>query len=252
MNIGKLKLDFTHFVLIAIAIGVMILMKQCGGHGAAVAALKKQRDSLEKSEANAWTTVNELNRKFADTIRLIDGMRQLALVNAGVTERNLAAAEKRIDQILKDHKPVVVNKDTGNVIVDVDYVNNCESCIDELGKGKDSVHKYIKQRDSIDGLSRMQVMLYKKQTNELQQSIDREHSLFNALNLVAKDAIKKAIPHSHLYAGTKVSGSLITPFNQVGGMLNFLDKKGRMFTVGGGLQVQGNYYGELGISIKLF
>lgn len=251
MNIGKLKLDFTHFVIIAIGIGALILMKNCSGNGAAIASLKHRADSLEKLEAETWKNFAIAHNALNDTVRILNGQKELAEAEAQNTKNNLTLAEMRIDQILKDHKPIKPNDtDTGYFLVPNEYVVNCEGCIMELKNGKDSVKKYISQRDSVDIISKKQLRLYQGLADTLRKALYNEHAAFTEMNNIAEQALKKAASRTHLYTGIEYFYSPVVA--NIGAWLQFTDKKNHSYGINAGGNSLSSWYIGARIGTRIF
>lgn len=247
MNIGKIKLDFLHFCILMIGVGVVLLVKQCNSVPPRNAFAEKM---MKEKTADSIKRVEE-RKVFQDSLREINGREQLHEIIINEQAKNLKILDNRIDKFLatSENLPAPIPFDSTSSIVSNEQIRQCIECKVLLKDGRDSVKQYVHERDELDNL-------YKRDTKLLGEHISRlDKMLDQSENAVTKwtDKYKKDTqPKYHLYAGSKISGNLITPFNQVGGMLNFLDKKGRMFTVGGGLQTQASWYGELGISIRIF
>lgn len=234
-------------IIIFVLIGMLLYMSKCK-RGAQPNAFAEKM--MKEKTADSIKRVEE-RKQYQDSLREINGKLQLHESIISSQFANLKLAEKRIDKLLEDQKnlPAPIPFDSTSSIVSNHWIENCAECFVSLKNGRDSVKQYIHERDELDNLYKNDTALKGRRISQLESDIDFKDNKFASL---LHTYVIDTKPKSHLYAGSKVSGNLITPFNQVGGMLNYLDKKGRMFTVGGGLQTQGSYYGEIGISIRIF
>lgn len=231
----------------AIATLLALYIRSCGNGAQPNAFAEKM---MKEKAADSIKRVEE-RKQYQDSLKEINGREQLQESIIASQFRNLKIAEKRIDDLFDSHNKTQIfnTKDDGFYTVPQKYVSDCDTCFALLKSGRDSVRQYIHERDELDNLYKKDTALKGEYIAWLSKSNDEyAHQIIKWFNAYTKDTK----PKSHLYAGAKISGNVITPFNQVGGMLNFLDKKGRMFTVGGGIQVQNSWYGELGISIRIF
>lgn len=113
---------------------------------------------------------------YEDTLNFIRGQLSLQQQKTEAKEDAIYILEKQIDSLKSKHeitkqkiKPIIVdnNEDTGFVLAQNEYVNECEGCFDLLGKYKNENIQLKFERDNYDTLMRQQNSINEKRISDL-------------------------------------------------------------------------------------
>jgi len=167
----------------------------------------------------------------------------LARNNSAMLVRQSSSKAASLAMQLKEAKE---KKDT------VRYFATCDSLGNIVIVQEGQINEMLEQLAQTDSLMLYEVSIRDEVIELLQgkfvtcdSNLIAERGRFNKLYTTLR-------PRGQVWAGAEISGSAITPFNQAGVVLSYVPKSGsKMFSVGGGLQVQGGYYVKIGAQFKL-
>lgn len=234
-------------VLLAVAfiIIAILLLRGCGGKGDEAKRLKEESDA---AKARYESKIKSLDAELAikkDSMNTLAGERQAAVLERNRTASLLSQSNSKAVQLanriksLTGQDPIVIVEPCDSL---ADIVINQEGMIKEM-------ENWIDQTDSL--------MMYEVSIRDEVIVLLQDKFVTCDSNLIAERArfnqlYKTLKPKGQVWLGGEISGSAITPFNQAGVVVSYVPKKGsKMYSVGGGLQVQGGYYIKIGAQFKL-
>lgn len=229
-------------LLITIIVLAFAMFRGCENEKSTSADNLKLRERLKRLENDSTQNAHE-KEMFQETIKVQEGQLDISTNKIVSLSTDLDKANDRASALLKRHIPIEANPDTTATLVPNEYLDECQSCFNELEIGKTLISKFRAEKDNQEQQYKSLLGTKDNRIKSLELSNNRSESLYRSLLNDAKESQKRLEQRRMLYFKLGALAINQTFPNSAGTGLIYQDKMKRMFGVDIYLSPFGTIYG---------
>ena len=233
------------FIAVCLVIIAILLLRGCRGTTDRAKELKKISDSVAASYSKRIGEFDTREKQLKDSLALVKLKSDSATLERNRASSLLRQSNSRAAELAL--KLANAKKDNDTTI----YVLACDSLGNIVTSQEDLIAELMTAIEQTDSLMVYETSIRDQVIELLQNKFVACDSAYGGEKKRFNQLYADLRPRNAIFIGGEISGSAITPFNQVGVVGSLLSKGGKLYQVGGGLQVTGGYYIKIGASFKI-
>lgn len=228
-------------LLIVIIVLAFALFRGCENEKSSSADNLKLKERLKKLEEDSTNSIHE-KEVYQEAIQVQEGQLDISTNKIVSLSTDLDKWKEKAVALLKNHVPIGAAVDTTATLVPNEYLDECQSCFNELEIGKNLISKFRAEKDNQEQQYKSLLGTKDNRIKSLELSNSRTESLYRALLSDAKESQKRLEQRRTLYFKLGALAINQTFPNSAGAGLIYQDKMKRMFGVGVYLSPFGSIY----------
>lgn len=236
------------FVIILIAFLLIRGCQYAKNKAAENVALHEALDSLVIQQEGERAVSQENRKNYDASLEYANGIIELRNNQVATRESELHAANDRITALLNRHIQLSPSTDTSVTVAPNEYIQDCESCFQELATKQQLIKLYVEENKELDSAHLSKETIQDARISQISDENKRLSATLNDCLSLAKSQLKTLQPRRKVLFSM---ASIWTPIPKaVGAGFLYQDKRGRQFGLKGYVSEWGTL-GETEINLPL-